>query len=245
MNFNKDGLSAIGVLDKIGAYYKSVKGPDGKRLSPLVAYEVKDSSGRNYVGEEYVNFGRAEIHGNLLNNFARHLLNRSELSSASGYTGFCAVPMGGILLAGALAQAAFKTVIYPEKKVIIGTGPNRGMELSELIFYRHEPLDGQSFWITVDIFDGSITTANLIRLIETYGARVKGIVCFLNGSKVFNDFFLLGDCRFPIVSVVRPIPMFEQDDPEVSEDVITRNIVWLPKLEWNDLLEAVKCKKLN
>lgn len=238
------------LLARCGGYYECPKDPDGKRLGPLVGYAGKyiDSGGKEkqYVGDVYANFAKAERHAPVLRWVAEEIdavfwradVSRRPLRST---TGFCGAPEGGKALAVALANRYHKQYIFPEKKVTF-VSTKDGREVSELVFDRHEPDQGDAWWIVEDVCNNFSTTAKLIALIEQYGAKVAGILCFLNRSlEVDTEYRPREGLVLPVIAVVRkPIPQYRQDDPEVATDIAAGNVVWKPKNEWHKIEEAMR-----
>lgn len=240
---HKRGERYLETLTRCGGYYECPKDRQGNRLGPLVAYAGRDESGRQYVGDVYVNFAKAERHIPVLVNFAEDLTDLvSLISDSEQEIVFCGAPEGGKALAVALAEFyGDSQYIYPEKKIVeLKTATSR--ERAELVFDRHIPGEDDFIWIVEDVCNNFSTTEELIRLIEKHGAKVGGIVCFLNRSDKFTDEFLRDNGDFiPVVSLVQKvIPQFSQEDPFVAKDVIANNVVWKPKNDWDRLSEAMK-----
>ncbi len=243
---NGDILAPLDLLAKCGGYYERKNG------SPLVGYAGKyDDKGtmKQYVGEVYANFAKAERHATVLGYFAQKMFDAAHRALAlpdrhllATVTGFCAAPEGGKALACRLADAALAVgypctqYIYPEKRVTAVATPE-SREESELVFDRHEPEPDESWWITEDVVNNASTTAAMVALIESYGAHVAGIICFLNRSLVVGDTFSPRSGRvLPVIALVRkPIDQYRQDDPYVQADIAAGNVVWKPKNEWHRL----------
>ena len=243
-----DGADLATPLDRLGecgAFYETPKDAGGRRLGPLVGYAGRDPEGRPYVGEVYVNFARAERHPALLRSFSQGLLaglrDRDGGAALAGASGFCGAPEGGKAFAYQLALDAGLDYIYPEKAVTAPATPD-GRETSDLVFVRHEPEPGQSWFIVEDVCNNFSTTAKLVALVEGFGATVAGIVCFLNRSaSVEATYEPRPGLVLPVVAVVRKsFGQFRQDDPFVAEDVAARNVVCSPKRDWPRLALAMK-----
>jgi adenine/guanine phosphoribosyltransferase-like PRPP-binding protein len=246
-----DEARCLEMVKLCGGYYKCPK--DGeKRLGPLVAYFGKyrahDNTEKQWVGEEYVNFAMAETHTPILDHFASMFAKKigsDKTSSLSDLwhksTCFCGAPEGGKALALLLARLWGRRYIYPEK-IVTAVKTDTAREKSELRFDRHFPQPDDLVWIVEDVCNNFSTTTALIKLVESQGAKVAGILCFLNRSPVVGDIFTLGDCeqKLPVVSLVRKIiPEFKQDDPYVKADVEANNVVWKPKHAWPQLAAAM------
>ncbi|WP_237476518.1 hypothetical protein [Lichenibacterium dinghuense] len=232
----------LDLLRDAGAFYEAPRDPDGRRAGPLVGYAGKDAAGRQYVGDVYVNFARAERRPALLQVFARRLLALAaergvDVANASGFIG---APEGGKAFAYQLALEAGRGYIYPEKKVTAAASAT-ARESSELAFSRHEPEAGERWFIVEDVCNNFSTTAKLVAQIEGYGATVAGILCFLNRSETVGEVYEPRPGRsLPVVAVVRkPFGQFAQDDPAVAGDVAALNVVWSPKKDWPRLATAM------
>ena len=234
----------LDLMRQAGAYYECPKAPDGRRLGPLVGYAGQDGQGRQYVGDIYVNFARAETRPALLAAFSKTLRDALDARGFGAIlheaTGFCGAPEGGKAFAYQLALDIGKSYIYPEKKVTIAASAT-SREVSELVFARHEPAAGESWFIVEDVCNNFSTTAKLVASIEAYGARVAGILCFLNRSDTIDEAY---EARpglvLPVVAVVRKsFGQFAQSDAAVAEDLAQGNVVWSPKKDWPRLAAAM------
>jgi adenine/guanine phosphoribosyltransferase-like PRPP-binding protein len=230
---------ALEILRICGGYYECPK-IDGARVGPLVGYAGRDEHGKQYVGDVYVNFAKAERHGYVRKYFAERLhvqltgTTNTLLKLFEKSTGFCGAPEGGKALAGTMADRSEKQYIFPEKKVTAAATKD-SREISELVFDRHEPEKGESWWIVEDVCNNFSTTAKLVALIEKYGASVCGILCFLNRSlDIDAEYRVRDDLILPVLSVVRkPIPQYKQDNPDIAAYLASGdNIVWKPKNDW-------------
>lgn len=225
------GEQPLDLLARCGGYYERAGS------GPLVGYAgTYGEDKRQYVGEIYANFAKIECRGNALKYVADRLLEQLPfLLSATG-DGFCAAPEGGKALAVMLAGITGKDYIFPEKQEIEAkSATSRGKSI--LVWKRHEPRQGASYWIVEDTCNNFSTTAGLIRLIESRRAIVRGIICFLNRSlKVDGIFAPEGGGEYPVYALVtKPIPEYTQDDPHVAADIAAGNVVWKPKDEWDKL----------
>lgn len=237
-------LEPLKLLEKCDGYYRRTNG------GPIVGYAAThDDSGveKQYVGEVYVNFAKAEEYPALVQHFAIALFGKAydqlhsagERANLTNAAGFCGAPEGGKTLAAMLALHAHSIgchcdrYIYPEKKTV-SKATDASRDKSELAFGRHEPSSGEGWWIVEDICNNFSTTSQLVKLIESYGAHVAGILCFLNRSlTVDTDFSFQGNPPLPVISLVRlPIPQYRQDDPKVAKDIAVGNVVWSPKKDW-------------
>ncbi|MEK7644987.1 MAG: hypothetical protein AAB391_01505 [Patescibacteria group bacterium] len=248
----------LDLLRRCGGYYKCPKDPGGKRLGPLVGYAGRyEAEKLQYVGDEYVNFAKAERHAPILKHLAGQLISdiwdRDLGPTLKVSAGFIGAPEGGKALACALAQAAgriddeyMRQYIFPEKVITAVATPN-SREVSKLVFDRHEPEAGEFWWITEDVCNNFSTTAELVALIESHGAHVAGILCFLNRSlDVEKEFSPRVGLTLPVIPLVRQrIMQYQQDDVFVAADVAARNVVWKPKKreEWQKLAAAMEAAR--
>ena len=244
------GYRHLETLGNCMGYYSCPKDANGKRLGPLVGYagtyEAQDGSQRQFVGDVYANFAKAEMHPNVLKYFATCLINRfSKQIDFANVDVFCGAPIGGYSLTDALGLQCNIRMVKAEKKVTaLKTETSR--EKSELVFARHDIRWGDVCVIVEDVCNNFSTTEKFVELIYSRGGSVLGIACFLNRSltvdRVFEMSLSTGVCvPLPVVSLVRmPIYEWKQDDPEVADDVARDNVVWKPKDDWNRLMLAMQ-----
>jgi len=243
-------------LGNCGGYYECPKGPDGRRLGPLVGYAGKyqapDGTQKQWVGEVYANFAMAETHPHVLKFFAGCLAMRlDQRISLMNIDALVGAPIGGYSLADALGFFSLGMdvqVIKAEKKVVALATPD-SREKSQLAFVRHSVEKGLRYVWVEDVCNNFSTTAEGLNLIYQADGEVVAIACFLNRSPIVNDAYsftsLTSDevkaLRLPVVSVVRKvINEWKQDDPAVAEDVAAGNVVWKPKNEWDRLMQAMQ-----
>lgn len=234
-------------LEQLGAcdgYYECPIDPQGNRTGPMVGYAGRDDDGKQYVGDVYANFAKAERHPPVLDHFA-HLLvgkvsDRGLFRDINKSTGFCGAPEGGKALACTLGLITEQQYIFPEKNVLaVATTDSR--EVAELVWKRHEPQSGEAWWIVEDVCNNFSTTEKMVKLIENKGATVLGILCFLNRStSVEDEFSFRLNQTLPVVSVVRKIiTQYRQHEPGIREEVERGNVIWKPKDEWHKLKDGV------
>lgn len=240
------GEKAMDILFRCGGYYKCPKDESGKRFGPLVGYAGRDKNGKQLVGDIYANYSKAERHGPVNSHFCNQLLDRlthmgTEIAlKLEASTGFCGAPEGGKALATGLAIHSSRQYIFPQKKVIEQATAN-SREKTALVFDRHEPEKGEWWWITEDVCNNFSTTVDLVQLIESYKARVAGVVCFLNRSPtVDSTFYVRDDLVLPVIPVVRqPMDEWSQDDRAVKSDIESGNVVWKAKEHWGEMMRAM------
>ena len=232
------GESSLETLKRWDGYYERPPG------GPLVGYAGRDEQGRQYVGMVYANFAKGERHGGVLAHVVRALAGQFPDIKFSG-DGFCGAPEGGKALAEVLAAYLGKGYIFPEKQVTaLKTETSR--EKSKLVWGRHEPESGESWWIVEDVCNNFSTTNELIKLIESSETHVAGVICFLNRSLTIEEEYTTSTehglpLTLPVRTLIRKkIAEYCQDDPAVAGDIAAKNIVWKPKNEWSRLREAMQ-----
>jgi len=234
------GSNPLEVLKSCGACYESPRGADGRILGPIVAYagKYKTEAGeeKQWVGPDYFNFAKAEEDPEILAYFAQILA-----SEVPGYikprpTLVIGMPMGGILLSGAIGHALWRRAIFAEKKVTALADPDNGLkEQSILVVDRHEIFPGDNIFIVEDVCNNFSTTQKIVDLISSRGAQCVGIFCAVNRSPK-EDWNGL-----PIVSAIfRPSEQYKQEDQAVAELIAEGKIVWKPKHQWDVLKAAMK-----
>ncbi len=228
------------ILRQLGGYYQCPKDAQGKRLGPLVGYAGKDEDGKNFVGEVYANFGKAEEHPAVLESYSRQMWLRIPTAIADDVTVFCGAPLGGMTFAYQLALTAGLRYVFAEKR-ILQVASDGQREKSKLVFGRHEISGADNVIIVEDVTNNFSTTDELIRLIKQANARVLGIVSLLNRSLDVSDYYhSQRGGSVPVISLVRkPIAQYRQSDPEVVADVAADNVVWKPKADWDKLMAAM------
>ena len=237
-----EDAAPLDLMRQAGAFYECPKDAAGRRLGPLVGYAGRDADDRQYVGDIYVNFAKAESRPRLLAVFSRRLetLLQERGIDTVAVTGFCGAPEGGKAFAYQLALDHGRSYIYPEKAITAAASAT-SREASQLVFNRHEPEPGQSWFIVEDVCNNFSTTAKLVALIESHGATVAGILCFLNRSATIDGSFEPRPGQaLPVVAVVRkPFEQYAQYDALVAADIARLNVVWSPKKEWPRLAAAM------
>jgi len=234
-------------LKNCDGYYVSPVSPEGKRLGPLVAYAgtYEDGNGqkKNKVGFEYFNFAKAEQDPAVLDYFADKLAIEMKDNLDFVPTLVIGAPMGGILLANALARRLGCRGIFAEKKIIAPADPKSGSkEKSELIIDRHEIRSDDKVIIVEDVCNNFSTTDKLIGLIRRFKVDSIAIACAFNRSG-HQDLAIDTGLEIPTLPVIAahfiPTEQFRQEDPEVAELMAADKIVWKPKQEWKRLKMAM------
>ncbi len=229
------------ILQALGGYYECPKDTTEKRLGPLVGYAGTYQPGKQWVGDVYANFAKAERWPQVLQYFASRLVRQMPFHQAGDLT-VCGAPLGGLAFANLLALQGGWQYLYPEKKVeTLATSSNR--EKTKLLFNRHQVSAPEQILIAEDVSNNFSTTAELIRLIAQSGGEVVGVACLLNRSMTTDREFTCDGKTYPIYALTRkPILEYHQDDPFVASDVQTGNIVWKPKdtADWNRLEMAMR-----
>lgn len=237
------------VLSSVRGYYKCPKDRSGKRLGPLVGYAGLDANDRQFVGDEYVNFAKAEEYTHLLNFFTGHIVGLESFQAIGLIDVFLGVPEGGKALALLLALKTGHRYVAPEKKTIeLATPTSR--EKTKFVFGRHalSPSGRPERVVLVeDVLNNFSSTEKVIKLVHENGGCVIAIVSFLNRSlREIRDFYTSSTAGYeiPIISLIDiPIPEYSQDDPAVSDDISRGNVIWKPKDRWSELEASMKKNK--
>lgn len=237
-------IHPLKTLHGCGGFYTCPKDDDGKRRGPLVGYageyDAPDGTKKQWVGDVYANFAKAEEYPFVLHHFAEEIL--PVLSPHLNIIDvFCGAPLGGYDFAKMLGLVHDRRAIKAEKKVIALATEN-SREKSSLIFGRHEVKSGDDVAIVEDVCNNFSTTDKLISLIEKSGGKVTAIVCLFNRSLTVDSLYSpAGSDTIPVISLVRlPVDEYKQDDPNVKEDIKQGNVVWKPKDEWGRLMAAME-----
>lgn len=255
------GESALDLLKRCGGWYESPVDSEGKILGPLVGYAGKyedknDGKKKPFVGSKYANYAAIERHGpantavasRLISLIGFGLMGRNlpiNSLEGTGITGFVGAPEGGKALAVAMSTLSQRQYIFPDREVIkLKTDDSR--EVSKLKWGRHAPEAGEFWVISEDTCNNFDTTDTMIELIESTGAKVVAISCFLNRTvkPQFKEFFTLSDKRkIPIIALeCREIPEHKQDELEVAHLVKAGRVIWKPKDQWAELMTAMDAK---
>jgi len=247
------GSDHIETLRRAGGYYQCPKDPlTARRFGPLVGYAGKyqapDGSQKQWVGDIYANFAKAEEYPDVLFHFAS-CMKDGLAGLINSIDVFCGAPIGGYAFSMMLGLVFHKPAIKAEKKTtVLATETMR--EQSKIVFARHSVERGARYAITEDVCNNFSTTEDLIDIIYAAGGEVTAIICLLNRSlKVDNVFYFQPAAigcviSVPVVALVRlPIYEYHQDDPFVAEDINCGNMVLKPKDEWNRLMEAMSAAR--
>lgn len=238
----KKNASPLELLDLCGGYYSCPKDAKGKRLGPLVGYSGKYETAeghKQWVGDIYANFAKAEEYPHILKHFADQM--RDKLLFALGEVDvFCGAPIGGYAISLILGLSCDRRVIKAEKKAV-APATNKEREKTVLVFGRHEVQHGERAVIVEDVCNNFATTDQLIELIEKAGGKVAAIACLLNRSLTINDWYISKrNSGIPVISLVRmPINEYKQSHPIVVKDIAAGNVVWDPKKEWDRLKKRI------
>jgi len=219
----------------------------GHRLGPLVGYAFTYEPGKQFVGDIYANFSKAEMHPRVLKFFATALSLRVYETLNVDPEVYCGAPLGGYSLSDALGFINPDAMVIKAEKKVTAMATETSREKSKLVFGRHEIMPGQKVVIVEDVCNNFSTTEELVRLISAAGGEVLAIACFLNRSLTFDLSFALTiasvTVSIPVISLVRkPFNEWKQDDLAVAKDVAESNVVWSPKGkngEWARLMKAM------
>jgi orotate phosphoribosyltransferase len=234
-------------LRRCGGYYSCPKDNEGCRIGPLVGYAGNyedNGQQKQFVGEVYANFAKAEEHSNVLKFFAGCISSKLIAKILHYEIVLCGAPIGGYALSVAIGLYLSCRVVKAEKKVTaLATATKR--EQSDIIFSRHLVELGKRYVIVEDVCNNFSTTEKLINLIWLGGGEVLAIVCFLNRSLTVEAQYYSSTMSrdIPVMSLVHlPINEWKQNDPAVVNDITKNNVVWKPKHEWSRLMDAMKRK---
>ncbi len=223
---------------RCGGYYSCPKNSTGQREGPLVGHTGKYDAGggemKQYVGDEYWNFARVEQYSEVLDDFAEAFAENIGGNLNWEPTLALGAPMGGILLAGALGRKLGIRTIFAEKKVTVAATP-KGREESTLVVKRHEIRPRDLILVVEDVCHNFSTTDELVKLSMCGGGMVLGIACAMNRS---------APLYYRSISVLarihRPAGQWQQDDPDVADDIARGNVIWEPKAHWEELTAALE-----
>jgi Phosphoribosyl transferase domain. len=204
------------------AYYERIGN------SPLVGYAGKyngpDGQKLQFVGFAYINVAKLEeCPADDLDFIGTELADkaRAKLGQLSKKTVLVAAPVGGYALSIDLGRKLKCRTIKAEKKVTkVGIEGQR--DETKLVLDRHELSESDEVIIVEDVCNNFSTTLDLIRLVESFGAKVIAIVCYLNRSPDYDFVYNPSGTEYniPIIPLVRQIiAEFKQDAPEVMEDI--------------------------
>jgi len=232
-------------LFNCGGYYRCPKDSNGARLGPLVGYAGKykasDGTEKQWVGDVYANFAKAEEYPSVLYRFAQDMAPKllDESNVLHDIDVFCGAPIGGYDFAKMLGLVFNHRAIKAEKQVT-ALATESAREQSVVIFGRHEIKPEENAAIVEDVCNNFSTTDKLIELIEKSGGRVVAIICLLNRSPTIDAVLYSCGMPIPVISLIRlPINEYRQDDPAAQEDIAKGNVVWKPKDAWFRLMQAM------
>lgn len=239
----------LGLLAKNKGFYNA-ENEYSKRVGKLVGYAGTydtPNGPKQYVGTRYWNFPRgAERNPWVMDRFVGRAVAEIEKYCENGWISTpridCAFgcPEGGIIPAYEIARKYGCHFSRADKKVIeLATAESR--EKSKLIFGRHTVELGWNVVIIEDVINNLSTTDKAIELVESAGATVVAIVCMINRSPDGTLFFEYKGRKINILqSVLIPTKEYQQDDPEVEEDIKNGNVVWKPKDNWDELVNSIR-----
>ncbi len=233
------------------ALYEQSK--DGWLVGYAGKYLGADGKEHAYVGRTYLNFAILEecpsddldFIGEVLAKKAKEELEETlPWDRLSLNIVLCGAPIGGYCLSTILGQKLGCRTIKAEKKVLV-VGTKGLRDETKLILDRHELHEGDLVIIVEDVCNNFSTTQKLIELIESYGAIVIAIVCFLNRSPDIDEWYTFdnGKRSIPVIALVRKkIKEYHQDDPEVAEQIARGEVYWKPKRkeQWAALMASMK-----
>ena len=230
-------------LKELDGYYECHRDADGMRVGRLVVYagtyKADDGTEHSYVGDVYANFARLERKPDEFWYSAKQLAYK--LPSTNSVV-MCGMPMGGLMLATALAHITGSSYMCLEKKVVELATPFR-REKAKLVFGRYEALPGMSAILGEDVCNNFSTTGEAIDVFTVAGMKVLAIACLLNRSEHHQTHFPYKGVDYPVISLVaQPFPEYRQDDPRVAEDIKRVGVCIKPKdsQEWAKLQASMR-----
>lgn len=236
--FSQSLRDPLTVLTDCQGYYKSKVDSDGNPCGPVVGYAgtYQDNGDvKNYVGLEYFNFAKAEENPDARAYFAK-LIAQKVRNIQIKFTNLLGAPMGGIMLATELSSILNVRSGFIEKKVThLADEENGRKEASRLVIDRHELNAGDRVILIEDVCNNFSTTEKVRDLIKDHGAELVAIVCAFNRSQK--------ECfdGIPVISALHiPSLQFKQDVDIVRKLIEEKKVVWKPKLQWDELCEAMK-----
>jgi orotate phosphoribosyltransferase len=240
----KNGDDPIEILKAVEGYYECPRDAEGNRIGKLVGYagkyEAADGTRKQYVGDVYINFARAEQYPIVMEHFMQILKKKLEGEKRIGaFDIVCGPQMGGVVAAAMFALVMNTRYICAEKEITaLKTDTMR--EQSRLMFGRHTLNKGDKVVIMEDVINNFSTTKETIELIESAGGTVVGIIGLLNRSPIAGDEYnYTGENPrlIPVISLVRKdIKEYKQNDPFVASDIAKGNVSFKPKAEWSSLI---------
>jgi len=243
-------LSPERLITALGGFYEcpSRVRADGRIewLGPLAGYTSRDAQGRQRLGPHYVSFEVVRLHEPARAVVAQWMMwavaeTMRQHPSFRGRYGFCGIPTGGKAIVDMIRlRSAFHCICAEKAEEGEGTATARATK--KLWFPPgQEPQAGQCYVLGEDVGNAFSTTAEIIKMVESYGARVVAVVVFLNRSMTVEDTFLYAGRPIPVIALWRkPMPIYEMDDPEVCEAVAAGNYVLKPKAEWSRLMRVMQ-----
>ena len=217
--------NAIYICPKVGSV----------RKGPLVVYAGKDSKGRNFVGDFFLNFRRIETHPKVVEVFAEIAWNKLRKQGLLyTFDTICGIPQGGRTFGQMLALIARKRFVYADKKpkpTEVGKKQEYSWDLSQFEF---EP--GERIAIAEDVYNNFQNTDNTIRELEGV-AKVVLLVGAFNRSPIYDADYK----GLPVVASIREAyPEYEQNDPAVAEDIASGRLEFEVKKNWASLCAVMQ-----
>lgn len=239
-----EGEDLISLATRCNALYICPKTADRRRKGPLVPYAGKDTGGANFVGDIYFNFRRIEPNPKVVMAFAetvRRQITEEELLYE--FDTIVGIPNGGRTFGQALAYAANKRFVYPEKvpkETEFGKKQEYDWDFSQFDFE-----EGERVAIAEDVFNNFQNTDHTLNTIAMTGAIPVLLVGALNRSMIYRssytskiEMFSGKDLRI-VASINKSYPEYRQDDPDVAADVAAGNVEWQVKKNWARLRAAM------
>jgi adenine/guanine phosphoribosyltransferase-like PRPP-binding protein len=243
----------LGLLKALDGLYECPKDAHGKRTGPLVGYAANytdaEHKERQYVGDIYANFAKAEEYPIVLSHWGRklweqlcinkHIVIDDRTENPEYRYVFVGPQMGGVSIAQFVAYNGREVearYACAEKKITqLKSATMR--EQSEIVFARHSIKKGDKVFIVEDVMNNFSTTKKVIDLVETHDATVVGIAGILNRSPFVETIYEYGKRSIPVTALVRKAyPEYKQDEIAVLTDMQKGNVILKPKDEWRKLV---------
>jgi orotate phosphoribosyltransferase len=206
----------------------------------MVGFSGRDKYDRQFVGDIYSNFAAIERKADYLAFVARQL-KEIVLPFIDDKTIICALPMGGDKLGTALQLALGIDAIFLDKKVTALATEN-SRQKTQLIFGRHEIEEDTKVIYVDDAYNNWKGIKDAINATLAAGGIPTLAAGFLNRSMTVRNVYKNEELsvEIPIRTLLNePVEEYQQDNPEVVEDVERNNVAWEPKLKWTELMAAM------
>jgi orotate phosphoribosyltransferase len=215
------------------------------RKGPLVVYAGKDLKGRNYFGDIYFNFRKIEEHQRVVRVYAQVVVEKLQKKGLlDTFDTVVGLPEGGRSFGQMVALIADKRFTYATKKpkpTEEGKKQEYEWDLSQFEFEQ-----GEDVAIVDDVFNNFNNTDITLTEIAASGAKVRLLIGALHRSPVHGVMYVpksgpLEGRSLPVIASIREVyPEYEQDHPEVADDIAAGNVELEVKKKWPRLLALMR-----